>query len=186
MAVINPDVALRFHTGDLEALREIVDYYQNKVFRIGLKLLGKREDAADFSQDAFLRAYEKRSYFDPARPFEPWFYKVAVNVGRERLRRRREIPSSDVMPELRVEAIGEKLLLDQERRARVWQALQELKPNYRECLILRFESDLRLHEIAQTLGLSLGTVKTRLRRGLMAFKNSYQAQGGDHSELQEG
>ena len=179
MGDIDPEILKKFHNGDLEALREMVEHYQGSVFGIGLKLLGSVDDAKDYSQDVFVHAYEKRQKYDPERPFEPWFYKLALNLGRQRLRKRREIPKSDAMP---VEVVGEtaeRSLIEKERKDRVWNALRKLKPKYRECLALRFESDMQLHEIAQTLGISLGTVKTRLRRGLMAFKEVY-VKGGLH------
>ena len=179
MAGIDQDSAKRFHDGDHEALQEVIGQYQGSVFGIGLKLLGSVDDAKDYSQDVFVHAYEKRYRFDPERPFEPWFYKLALNLGRQRLRKRREIPKSDDMPEEIVTETAERGVVENERRDRVRHALQKLKPKYRECLALRFESDMQLHEIAQTLGISLGTVKTRLRRGLMAFKEVY-VKGGFH------
>jgi len=180
MTGIDPDIVKRFHTGDLEALRQLVDHFQGSVFGMGLKLLGTVDDAKDYSQDVFVHAYEKRHKFDPERPFEPWFYKVALNLGRERLRKRREIPRSDAMPVEMFEETGESVVIEKEKRELVQQALLKLKPVYRECLVLRFESDLQLQEIAQTLGISLGAVKTRLRRGLMAFKKVYvNGRGGE-------
>ena len=179
MGDIDPEIPKRFHNGDLEALREMVEHYQGSVFGIGLKLLGSVDDAKDYSQDVFVHAYEKRQKYDPERPFEPWFYKLALNLGRQRLRKRREIPRSDAMPEEIVTETAERGVVENERKDRVRNALRKLKPKYRECLALRFESDMQLHEIAQTLGISLGTVKTRLRRGLMAFKEVY-VKGGFH------
>ena len=179
MGDIDPEIPKRFHDGDLEALHVIVKHYQGSVFGIGLKLLGSVDDAKDYSQDVFVHAYEKRQKYDPGRPFEPWFYKLALNLGRQRLRKRREIPKSDAMPEEIVTETAERGVVENERKDRVRHALQKLKPKYRECLALRFESDMQLHEIAQTLGISLGAVKTRLRRGLMAFKEVY-VKGGFH------
>lgn len=179
MGDIDPEILKKFHNGDLEALREMVEHYQGSVFGIGMKLLGSVDDAKDYSQDVFVHAYEKRQKYDPERPFEPWFYKLALNLGRQRLRKRREIPKSDAMPVEIVGETAERSLVEKERRDHVRHALRKLKPKYRECLALRFESDMQLHEIAQTLGISLGTVKTRLRRGLMAFKEVY-VKGGFH------
>jgi len=184
MGDIDPDIPVRFHRGDLEALHDIVEHFQGSVFGMGLKLLGTVDDAKDYSQDVFVHAYEKRHKFDPGRPFEPWFYKVALNLGRERLRKRREIPGSDIMPVEMFEETGESVMIEKEKQEFVRQALLQLKPVYRECLVLRFESDLQLQEIAQTLGISLGAVKTRLRRGLMAFKKAYEKGRGGEDGLQ--
>ncbi|PWW83108.1 hypothetical protein CR164_00670 [Prosthecochloris marina] len=178
MTGIDRDITQRFHDGDLKALEEIIENYQGSVFGIGLKLMGTVEDAKDYSQDVFVHAYEKRQKYDPDRPFEPWFYKLALNLGRQRLRKRREVPRSESMPVEMVEETAERSFIQGERQDLVRHALQKLKPKYRECLALRFEADMQLHEIAQTLGISLGTVKTRLRRGLMAFKEAYVKVGG--------
>ena len=182
MTGIDQESMKRFHDGDPEALQEIVTHYQGSVFGIGVKLLGTAEDAKDYCQDVFVHAYEKRRLYDPERPFEPWFYKLALNLGRQRLRKRREIPKSDSMPVQVAGETAEREMVEKERKARVENALRKLKPKYRECIALRFEADMQLQEIAQTLGLPLGTVKTRLRRGMTAFKELY-AQGGGFDEM---
>ena len=184
MGDIDPEIPKRFHNGDLEALREMVEHYQGSVFGIGMKLLGSVDDAKDYSQDVFVHAYEKRQKYDPERPFEPWFYKLALNLGRQRLRKRREIPRNDAMPEEIVTETAERGVVENEQKDRVRNALRKLKPKYRECLALRFESDMKLHEIAELLGIPIETVKTRLRRGLMAFKEHYGKAGG-YDELQK-
>ena len=185
MAGIDQDSAKRFHNGDRLALQEVIGHYQGSVFGIGLKLLGSVDDAKDYSQDVFVHAYEKRHRFDPERPFEPWFFKLALNLGRQRLRKRKEVPRSDSMPAEIVQETAEKEFIEAERKERVRHALQQLKPKYRECLVLRFESDMKLREIAELLGIPVETVKTRLRRGLKTFKDHYSKAGGGYGELQE-
>ncbi len=179
MTALDLKLAKRFQAGDLEALRVIVETYQTRLFGMGIRLLGQQAEAADFCQEAFLHAFEKRRWYDPKRPFEPWFFKVAINLGRERLRRRREIPMGDDMPVKSVAAQGDQELLQQERQAKVQAALAKLKPKYRESLALRFESDMSLKEMAATLGIALGTVKSRLNRGLQAFQKAYESVGGE-------
>jgi RNA polymerase sigma-70 factor, ECF subfamily len=179
MPVLDSQVAKRFQQGDLEALRLIVDAYQTRLYGMGIRLLGHPDEAADMCQDAFLRAFEKRRLYDSKRPFEPWFFKLAVNVGRERLRRRREIPMGDDMPIQAVAAQGDQDLVKKERQQKVQAALTKLKPKHRESLVLRFESDMSLQEMANTLGISLGTVKSRLNRGLQAFQKAYGIGGGE-------
>ena len=85
----------------------------------------------------------------------------------------------DDMPVKSVAAQGDQELLQQERQAKVQAALAKLKPKYRESLALRFESDLSLKEMAATLGIALGTVKSRLNRGLQAFQKAYESVGGE-------
>lgn len=109
----------------------------------------------------------------------PWLFTVAVNLGRERLRRRREWPQGDQLPEGVQEPDGEKSLLRAERKRMVQQALGRVPALFRECLALRYEADLSLQELAQALSLPLGTVKSRLSRGLAAFAKQYRLLGGE-------
>jgi RNA polymerase sigma-70 factor, ECF subfamily len=183
MEKLGSEVLANFRRGDPLALRDIIERYQERLYRIGWRMFGQASDAADFAQDAFIRIYEKRQYYDPNRPFEPWLIRVAVNVGRERLRRRREIPF-EVIPETPIAPLAEVNLLRQEQQAAVREALQQISPDHRECLALRFESDLSLQEIALALKLSLGTVKSRLSRGLKAFAKVYSQPGGESHGLQ--
>lgn len=172
-------VAQRFHAGDLEALGEIVKKFQKPLFGLGMKLFGRPEAAGDFCQDAFLKVYEKRRHFDPNRAFDPWFYKVALNVGRQQMRKKREFLVLDQLPEAAGEDRADSALIQQEERLQVRKAMEKIPRVYRETLGLRFESGLSLAEISQTLGISLGTVKSRLSRGLLAFEKAYHRTGGE-------
>jgi RNA polymerase sigma-70 factor, ECF subfamily len=183
MVALEVEVRIRFREGDMEALSLIVERYQGVLYRLGLRLLGRAEDAKDLAQDAFLRAFEKRETYDCQRPFEPWIYRVTVNLARERQRRKKEYLSGDDLPEQAAEAVADQELVKQERRHLVVQALQRIGAKYREVLGLRFESDFSLAEIGEALGISLGTVKSRLSRGLQAFHKSYVAVGGDSHDL---
>ena len=177
--VDDKQLAEKFHNGDLEALEIIVELYQQIVFRMGLKLFGHQAEAADFVQDAILHAFEKRGKFNPSKPLKPWFLKVALNVGRMKLKSHREYPMGDCLPEQYDEAIGDNRLIKEEQKSQVHKALSKLSPKYRESLLLRFEAELSLKEIAETLGISLGTVKSRLSRGLVSFQEAFQAVGGE-------
>jgi RNA polymerase sigma-70 factor, ECF subfamily len=181
MVPLEPEVRSRFQEGDLDALRMIVERFQGSLYRLGLRVLGEAEAARDLAQDVFVRVYERRRQYRPELPFEPWLYRVAVNLARSGQRRRREWAAGDDLPELGAPAVAETAMLDEERRARVREALGALQSIHREVLALRFESDLSLLQIGEALGLSLGTVKSRLHRGLQAFHAAYQSLGGDES-----
>ncbi len=181
MVPLEPEIRSRFQEGDLDALRLIVERYQGSLYRLGLRVLGEAEAARDLAQDVFVRIYERRRQYRPELPFEPWLFRVAVNLARSGQRRRRERPAGDDLPEVGTPPVAESALLDEERRARVRAALARLQPIHREVLGLRFESEFSLAQIGEVLGLSLGTVKSRLHRGLQAFHAAYQSLGGDES-----
>ena len=182
MNPIDQDISQRFRNGDPDALHAVVTCCQNTVFRIGLKLFANQDDAKDFCQDVFLHAFEKRGRYDPKRPLEPWLYRVALNFGRGRLRRKRSLSLIDADAFQHVDDRAVRDLVEEERRVAVQKALMQLKSNYRECLLLRFECDLKLEEIAGVLEIPLSTVKTRLRRAMAAFKECYIADGGDYAD----
>lgn len=174
-------LAARFQAGDLDALRCVVEEYQSKICRLGMRLLGNVQEAQDLAQDTFLRAYEKRSQYHPDRPLEPWLLKIALNLGRMRLRRRREIPMEEEKHGQSVAAGQEDRVLLTEQQIHVQRALVQVAPKFRAALALRFEADLSLQEIASVLNISLGTVKSRLSRGLVSFKQAYLALGGENA-----
>ena len=80
----------RFHDGDTAALKELLLIHQKGIYQHGLRLFFNRDIAADFVQDVFIRVYEKCKSYNPSRPFTPWFFTVATNLGRDRLRRKKE------------------------------------------------------------------------------------------------
>jgi RNA polymerase sigma-70 factor, ECF subfamily len=179
MVQLEQELRSRFQEGDLDTLRIIVERYQGSLYRLGLRLLGDAEAARDLAQDTFVRVYERRRQYRPELAFEPWLYRVAVNLARSGQRRRRAWPAGDDLPETPVAPEAEERLLQEERRGRVRQALGQIDPIYREVLGLRFESEFSLAQIAEVLGLALGTVKSRLHRGLHFFHAMYQNLGGD-------
>lgn len=183
MPPLEADIRKRFREGDQDALREIVERYQNSIYRLGLRMLRCSEAAKDLAQDAFIHAYEKRHHYNHERPFEPWFYRVAMNLARGRLRRRKEFLAGEELPETATEPTADAEVVRQERRRLVQAALRQVGPKYREVLGLRFESELSLIEIGHALSISLGTVKSRLSRGLQAFHKAYAAVGGETYEM---
>jgi RNA polymerase sigma-70 factor (ECF subfamily) len=176
MGTRNEELERKFYEGDRDALRWVVETYQAAFYRMGWRFFGRGAEAQDFAQDVFVHAFEKRERYDPSRPLKPWLFTVAANLGRESMRRNkhREIPAGDELPETGVAPVAEAQLEGEEQRDRVVQLLGSLHPRYREVLALRFESGLSLAETAQVLHLPLGTVKSRLSRGLAAFHGAYQ------------
>lgn len=169
----------RFHHGDMAALKEIIVTYQPGIYRLGLRLFFNREIAADFSQDVFIRAHEKCRSYNPSRPFKPWLYQVATNLGRDRLRRKKEIilEEEQMAPDETLPDASELMVKDELQR-KIWNIVNGLGPTYREILALRFSADLSLQEIADSLGINLSAAKVRLCRGMKAFEEAFRLQEG--------
>lgn len=170
----------RFYGGDMDALRELMMTYKRGIYLFGLRLFLNRDKAADFCQDVFVKAYEKREKFNPAFPIKPWLFQMAANLARDRFRKKREIVFPDGnIPERAVRATSEDSIIHQELKKKIWSVVSTLNSTYREIIALRFSSDMSLNEIASVLGISLSAAKVRLCRGIRAFEAAFKAEGGE-------
>ena len=153
--------------GDDDAFTEIVEQYQKPVYNLCYRLLQDRGDAEDASQEAFMKAYRGLKKYDPQRPFMSWMLAIAYNQCIDQLRRRRitwvglealfdrsdqQSPSAEVAVDARGEAEG------------VQKALSVLNTKDRAAVVLRYWYDYSYDEIAETLSLTSGAVKSRLHR----------------------
>ncbi len=183
-AVDSNRLEARFAAGEMSAMEELMALHERGIYHLGLRLFASREAAADFCHDVFIRCFEKRHRFNPAKPLKPWLFQVAANLGRDRLRRRREMPLDDQhIQEPAVAPQADRQLENEELKKKVWQAMALVRPVYREVLALRFSSTMSVKEIAQSLNISLSAAKVRLCRGLKAFETAFQEIGGDADVL---
>ena len=156
---------------DANAFAELVRRYQGRLYRLAYRMLGNAEEAQDATQEAFLRAYRALSSFRLDASFSPWMYRIATNVCLDMLRSRRPQASLDESPldppaTLSVEGA----VAERERLRAVAEAVGRLPVGLRTVFLLRHEAELSYEEIAQTLGLPLNTVRTRLFRARNALK----------------
>jgi len=156
--------------GDREAFTQLIVQYQVPLYNMALRMIGYREDAADVTQEAFLRAWEKiRSLRDA--PFKSWLFQIAVNLCYDHFRRGRRY---GVMPDEeqggKIVGLGIVMPDPQERaeaneRSRiVRESIEALDHDMRSALVLRDINGMAYDEIAGILGVPLGTVKSRIAR----------------------
>jgi RNA polymerase sigma-70 factor (ECF subfamily) len=156
--------------GDRDAFGELVTRYMRRAYYVALGLVGSHDDALDLSQEAFVRAYRARASIDPERPFYAWLYQIVrrlcFNHLRNRKTRRRRLDEAG--PWL-VDQAGARVGDDpakaterSELRARLEAAIEELPEREREVLVLKEFEGLRYREIAELLGIPMGTVMSRL------------------------
>ena len=162
---ISKETLQAWKEGSVKAFEEVVRTAMRRAYAVAVGIVGNAEDAHDLSQEAFMAAHRARATFDVERPFFPWFYRILRNRCLNFLRKkagRREI-SIDVLIEKpgRSES-PEKGVMRKERAETLWQAIQDLTPEHREIIILRSFEELSYREIAETLGISEGTVMSRL------------------------
>ena len=167
------DILQRARKGDSAAFEEIVRAHEKTVYNLALRTLGNREDAEDAVQETFLKAYMALSGFRGESRLSVWLYRIASNVCTDALRRRRETVSLSAEDEngereLEIEdtrfdpaAAAEKSALRDAVRA----AMDALPDASRRVLLLREIGGLSYDEIARTLEIDVGTVKTRIFRG---------------------
>ena len=150
----------RCRAGDPAAFESIVRRYQRVLYTVALRILGNRDDANDAAQGAFVKAYEKLASFDEKRRFFSWIYRILVNECLNLRRdRRTHVDVTDDLPGLESPA---DLLEHRETRKRVQTAILWLPLRYREVVVLRHFTELSYDEIAESLGIPVTVVKSRL------------------------
>jgi len=163
-------------SGDEEACTRLVTDHQRMVYQLALHLLGDPQEAADLSQEVFLRVFRTLSQFRGRSALRTWIYRIVVNQASNRQRwwRRRHrsqqvalddpAASFGELAESRSFAMPDKVLQQNETASRVRAALDHLPFDQRAVLVLREIDGLSYEEIATSLGVAVGTVKSRLAR----------------------
>jgi RNA polymerase sigma-70 factor (ECF subfamily) len=169
------DAALvaRAQAGERGAFSMLVRRHQAAVYRVCYRVLGEPEDAADATQEAFIRAYRKLDTFAGRSAFRTWLLRLAINVSlNERGRRKHEV----VLEEAYAAPLPgpEEEVLRLEAVAHVHQALQALTPQHRAAVVLRDLEGLSYGEAALVLGVPEGTVKGWAYRGRERLKDLLQ------------
>ena len=160
------DLIRRWKRGDKRAFETLVQRHMTDAFYVAYGYVGNAEDARDLSQDAFIKAYQARSRFDEDRPFYPWLYRILKNhclnfvtrgkrhVSLDDENEHREIPSPA--------ATALENMEETERKRLVRLALDKLSEDHREIIVLKNFKDHSYKEIAELLGIPIGTVMSRL------------------------
>jgi len=171
----------RCAAGDEAACAELVAEHQRMVFGLALHLLGDRDEALDLSQEVFFRVFRTLPGFRGQSALRTWIYRIVINQARNRQRWwRRRHRAEQVSLDEHLQKSGDlessldvppdRLLASKETAARIWEALDRLPFDQRTALILREVDGLRYEEIAFSLGVAVGTVKSRLTRARQALR----------------
>ena len=176
----------RCKSGDREAFGAIVQKYMKPAYYVALGYVGTPDDALDISQDAFVNAFRHIKRFDSSKKFFPWFYSILKNLCMNhltRVRRRRE-DSIDAMAEEEGEvripletASPEQDAARRELERKIGTALLQLRPKEREIIILQHFQDYSYQEIADLLGIPIGTVMSRLYSARRALRKELERLG---------
>lgn len=160
------DLLARVVSGDHDAFTELMQAHEGRVFSVCLRILGDRERALDATQETFLTVFRKAGQFQGRSALGTWIYRIAVNRCYDDLRKRKR-ERSDPLPEHvdppdhsaaeQVEAAG--------LRPELHMALMSLPPDFRAAVVLSDIEGFSLPDAAETLGVPVGTVKSRVFRG---------------------
>jgi RNA polymerase sigma-70 factor (ECF subfamily) len=167
------DDAARLRRGDTAGLTGLMGRHQDRLFRYLLRLLGDEAVAEDVFQQTWLQVTERISRYDAARPFGPRLFTVARNLALDHLRRTRPENLEDVAEPAAPgggDADPFARAVARQQGARIADAVAGLAPLDREVLSLRFEEDLALPQLAETLGVPVPTAKARLYRALARLR----------------
>lgn len=164
------DVALtaRARSGDRAAFSELVARHQDAVYRVCFRVLGRREDAEDAAQEAFVRAYRKLDGFEGRSSFRTWMIRLSMNVSLNERSKRKEPLTEAPMPAPAPDPEDE--LLSSETVASVHAALREIQPNHRAAIILRDLEGLSFKEVGESLDIAEGTARVWAHRGRAKLK----------------
>jgi RNA polymerase sigma factor (sigma-70 family) len=169
--------------GNHTAWEALMRTHQEPVFRLAYLLLGDPDEAEDVTQETFVHAYHALKRFDAERPLRPWLLRIASNLAHNRHRSMgrylaaltrfaRQDPDGIKLTSLKPEGDSQSL----------WQAVQQLAEPFQEAIYLRYFLEMSENEIADTLNVPAGTVKSRLHRALSKLRGIVER---DYPELKE-
>ncbi len=180
-------LVLRFKNGDQAAFEEMVSRYWDRIYAMVHQLLRNKQDAEEVTQDAFIRAHRGLENFRGDSAFSTWLYQIATNLARNRYwywwRRKRdktvsfdqpvgddnETPLSEIF--VTEGETPEDATITQELVDSIAAGMEKLSPKHREILVLRNVKNLTYEEISDILGISIGTVKSRIARARESLRS---------------
>jgi RNA polymerase sigma factor (sigma-70 family) len=151
----------RAKRGDREAFADLVRRFKGHVYRYAVGMLGDRMDAEDVSQETFIKAYSSLSSLDNEYAFSSWIIRIAVNLCKDRLKKRTNTLEQELHAE-KSERIADQSVSDPLEKLSIEEGLSRLSVGHREVLILHEIQGYNYEEIAEMIDVPLGTVKSRL------------------------
>jgi RNA polymerase sigma-70 factor, ECF subfamily len=174
------EIARGLRRRDPDLLDRLIEQYQHRLLRYLIYLTGRRELAEDLFQETWMRVLERGHQFNDKFAFSTWLFAVARNLAIDHMRRKQPASLDGLLNDddedvpFDVPATGRAsafdLTLQREQNEYIVAGMQHLPAEYREALVLRFQEGMSLDEIASVAHVPLGTVKSRIYRGLSALE----------------
>ena len=184
MEASDGELLQRLARGDRDALAPLVERHQRRLFRIAVAYLRDPDEALDAVQETFVKAYCNAARWDPRSEVGAWLTRIAINQSIDRYRRVRRRQAAEAPLESEAgdhdprwtagDPSPERRLLGREVSEKIASALRGLPARQRAVFVLRHYEEMRLEDIANTLGMSLGTVKSSLHRAVHRLRDRLQ------------
>jgi RNA polymerase sigma-70 factor (ECF subfamily) len=174
--------------GDRSALRELIRRYRVELLHFLTRFLGDRAAAEDVFQETFLQVHLSADTFDASRRFKPWLFAIAANKARDHHRKHRRRAPMSLSAAIDASGEGEAFvdlmsaelpspdqpILDAERSRMVREVVDSMRVHLREILLLAYFQKMSYQQMAEALGIPLGTVKSRLHTAVAAFAHAWE------------
>ena len=176
-------LARRAADGRTDYFEEILTRYRDRVYRICFRMAGNAEDAEDWAQECFVRAYRELKRYNPTMPFRPWLFRVTsnacINLSKTRSRRRDRldlgIDHLSIPAGSASDPVQTTLAVEDTRAIRL--ALETLPLPMRQAVVLRLLEGLSFRELGEILGVPTQTAATRVRRALIRVREQLHRNG---------
>jgi RNA polymerase sigma-70 factor, ECF subfamily len=184
MTWTDEELVARSRTGDMDSFNQLILRWERPIYALAYRVIGQEEDARDVAQETFLRAFRALPGFKGQAKFSSWIYRIALNLCRDWIRRKRRTPVSQLPEDVDLSELAaeqgptesvEDLVARRELSAVVEEAMALLPEEQRTAVILKEYHGMTFQEIADLQGCPLSTVKTRLYQGLSVLRKHLNA-----------
>ncbi len=187
------ELLTRYTAGDEDAFRELVNRYRNSLYAFLRQFLNRQDLVEDVFQETFLQLFSSRASFDTSRPLRPWLFTIAANKAKDALRKwqrtsavqigtmadSQELSFDDMLNTVTADnTMPYEELQRNETAARVARIVEEMPENLREILVLAYFQRFSYKQMAEILGIPIGTVKSRLHTAVGRFAKEWKASNG--------
>lgn len=169
--------------GDMQSFEELIYQYEKKVYNVALRVFKNPEDAKDISQDVFIKIYKNLDKFDNKSSFSTWLYRITTNTCIDELRKRKGKETVSIDNDIEDdegkfkrefadnEPTPEEKVISKEGESEIIKSMNTLSDEHRTIIVMRDIQGLSYTEISEIIGVSIGTVKSRISRARLQLKN---------------
>lgn len=162
--------------GDAEAVRPLIERYQRPLAALLQRALGRSPEVDDLFQETWIRVVRSAHRYDPAQRFSAWLFAIAWNLVKDRWARRVVTADVDLAAFASPERSPEERAMESDRAERVREMVARLPERLAQAILLRYFEELSEKEVAERLGIAVGTVKSRIHHGLRKMRESNELQ----------